>query len=57
LSLSVEARNGKRAVTGTNLGGWMVLEPWITPSMFYQFLGKPHNETNENIGRDHYSFC
>eukprot|EP00591_Stephanopyxis_turris_P012606 CAMPEP_0195509092 /NCGR_PEP_ID=MMETSP0794_2-20130614/2122_1 /TAXON_ID=515487 /ORGANISM="Stephanopyxis turris, Strain CCMP 815" /LENGTH=156 /DNA_ID=CAMNT_0040636219 /DNA_START=98 /DNA_END=565 /DNA_ORIENTATION=+ len=26
-------------VRGVNLGGWMVLEPWITPSMFYQFLG------------------
>ncbi len=24
---------------GTNLGGWIVLEPWITPSLFYQFLG------------------
>lgn len=26
--------------TGTNIGGWMVLEPWITPSLFYRFLGK-----------------
>lgn len=25
---------------GVNLGSWMVLEPWITPSMFFQFLGK-----------------
>lgn len=24
------------AIRGTNLGGWMVLEPWITPSLFYQ---------------------
>ena len=24
---------------GTSLGGWLVLEPWITPSLFYQFLG------------------
>lgn len=23
---------------GVNLGGWLVLEPWITPSLFYQFL-------------------
>mgnify|MGYP006115819401 CR=1 FL=1 len=29
--------NGK-AMIGTNAGGWMVLEPWITPSLFYQFL-------------------
>jgi hypothetical protein len=26
------------AIQGANLGGWFVLEPWITPSMFYQFL-------------------
>lgn len=25
---------------GTALGGYMVLEPWITPSLFYQFLGE-----------------
>lgn len=23
---------------GVNLGGWLVLEPWITPSLFYPFL-------------------
>jgi glucan 1,3-beta-glucosidase len=23
---------------GVNLGGWLILEPWITPSMFYPFL-------------------
>jgi hypothetical protein len=27
-------------LTGTALGGWLVLEPWITPSLFYQFLGE-----------------
>ena len=26
------------AMIGTNIGGWMVLEPWITPSLFYRFL-------------------
>ncbi len=31
----------------------MVLEPWITPSLFYQFLGG--NETS--VAMDHYSFC
>ena len=40
-------------IRGVNLGGWMVLEPWITPSLFYQFLGK--NETG--VAMDHYSFC
>jgi glucan 1,3-beta-glucosidase len=41
-------------VRGVNLGGWMVLEPWITPSLFYQFLGR----TNESeIAIDTYTFC
>lgn len=31
----------------------MVLEPWITPSLFYQFLGG--DETA--VAMDHYSFC
>ncbi|RDW94953.1 hypothetical protein BP5796_00716 [Coleophoma crateriformis] len=28
---------GSRPVRGVNLGGWLVLEPWITPSIFQQF--------------------
>ena len=36
-------------MVGTNIGGWMVLEPWITPSMFYRFLGKTHEE---GVGMD-----
>jgi hypothetical protein len=40
-------------VRGVNLGGWMVLEPWITPSLFYQFLGKGEGE----IAMDSYTFC
>lgn len=31
----------------------MVLEPWITPSLFYQFLGKDETST----GLDMHSFC
>ena len=27
-----------KAMVATNLGGWFVLEPWITPSLFYRFL-------------------
>jgi len=38
---------------GTNIGGWMVLEPWITPTLFYRFLGKTQNET----GIDSWTFC
>lgn len=40
-------------VRGVNLGGWLVLEPWITPSLFYQFLGNNENDT----AMDMYSFC
>ena len=40
-------------IRGVNLGGWMVLEPWITPTMFYQFLDG--NETSTAF--DTYTFC
>jgi len=32
----------------------MVLEPWITPSLFYRFLGKTHSE---GVGIDSYTVC
>ena len=38
---------------GVNIGGWLVLEPWVTPSLFYQFEGKPPQQT----AMDHYTFC
>ncbi|KAJ1633936.1 hypothetical protein T492DRAFT_837210 [Pavlovales sp. CCMP2436] len=25
-----------KQIRGVNVGGWLVLEPWITPSLFYQ---------------------
>lgn len=37
--VNIEASNAYH-LRGVNLGSWMVLEPWITPSMFFQFLGK-----------------
>ena len=43
-----------RAMIGTNIGGWMVLEPWITPSLFYRFLGKTHSE---GVAIDSYTMC
>jgi glucan 1,3-beta-glucosidase len=42
-----------RAITGTNIGGWMVLEPWITPSLFYRFLNKGPTEA----AMDCYTLC
>jgi glucan 1,3-beta-glucosidase len=50
-------------VTGTSLGGWLVLEPWLTPSLFYQFLGAdirygPDIEMiKQKTGMDQKSFC
>lgn len=35
---------GSTPVRGTNLGGWLVLEPWITPSLFEQFGGSVVDE-------------
>ena len=45
---------------GTNLGGWLVLEPWITPSLFYQFLDETdrwNSSAPEHVALDSYSFC
>jgi len=47
------ARPFNNQIRGVNLGGWMVLEPWITPSLFYQFLNARDNET----ALDMYTFC
>lgn len=40
-------------IFGVNLGGWLVLEPWITPSLFYQFLG----QQPDKVAMDSLSFC
>ena len=45
---------------GAALGGWLVLEPWITPSLFYQFLGasqKWGDAAPDHVGLDTLSFC
>merc|ERR1712166_608544 len=42
-----------KAMTGVNAGGWMVLEPWITPSLFYRCLGG----TDGTTAFDTYTFC
>ena len=45
---------------GTALGGWLVLEPWLTPSLFYQFLGTSErwgDEARDHIAIDSYTFC
>ena len=39
-------------IKGVNLGSYFVLEPYINPSLFYQFIG-----INEDIIGDSYRFC
>ena len=53
-ALMAAATVDARAMVGTNIGGWMVLESWITPSLFYRFLGKHHSD---GIGMDCWTFC
>ncbi|CZT46812.1 probable EXG1 Exo-beta-1,3-glucanase (I/II), major isoform [Rhynchosporium secalis] len=53
---SVDFKWGSQKVRGLNLGGWLVLEPWITPSIFKnvdQSLGIVDEFTlTEKLGRD-----
>lgn len=51
---SIASLVDSKAIVGTNIGGWMVLEPWITPSLFYRFLGKTRVQ---GIGMDSYTLC
>lgn len=39
---------GSTKIHGVNIGGWLVLEPWITPSLFDPYKG---------AAVDEYSFC
>ena len=55
LTSDVSAAGGKPAGIGANIGGWLVLEPWITPTLFYRFLGLNNNESP--VGLDSYTFC
>ncbi|CAG8556688.1 13269_t:CDS:2 [Ambispora gerdemannii] len=38
---------GKEKIRGVNLGGWLVLEPWIKPSLFDQFLNSSEPAVDE----------
>ncbi|POM63304.1 Glucan 1,3-beta-glucosidase, partial [Phytophthora palmivora] len=49
-----------KQVRGANLGGWLVLEPWITPTLFYQFLSTQErfgDKAPEKTAMDMYTFC
>ena len=42
-------------VRGVNLGGWLVLEPFITPSLFETFRTNEYND--DGIPYDEYHYC
>ena len=46
--------NAREFITGANLAGWQVLEPWASPSIFYISLGK---RKNQGAFFDTYTFC
>ncbi|KAJ1930078.1 hypothetical protein IWQ60_000621 [Tieghemiomyces parasiticus] len=49
----IDVWNNHQKIRGVNLGGWLVLEKWITPSVFRQFEGTP----NADKVKDEWSFC
>ena len=56
----VQAAKEDWKVFGTNIGGWLVLEPWITPSLFYQFLSSEQKwgpDAPDHTGMDMWTFC
>ncbi|EDO17079.1 hypothetical protein Kpol_530p49 [Vanderwaltozyma polyspora DSM 70294] len=42
-------------IRGVNIGGWLVLEPYITPSIFEAFRTNDYND--DGIPVDEYHFC
>ena len=42
-------------IRGVNIGGWLVLEPYITPSIFERFRTNPYND--DGIPVDEYHLC
>lgn len=52
-SLGTNSRNFQ--LQGVTIGGWLLLEPYITPSLFLQFNAT--NGTESDIPTDEYRFC
>lgn len=56
---AVNFRWGEEKIRGVNIGGWLVLEPWITPSLFDSAnANRPQKDIvdeytlGEKLGRD-----
>ncbi|KAL3229589.1 hypothetical protein RNJ44_01725 [Nakaseomyces bracarensis] len=46
---------GSETMRGVNIGGWLVLEPYITPSLFEQF--RTNDQNDDGIPVDEFHFC
>lgn len=46
---------GVNQINGVNLGGWLVTEPFINPSLYERF--RTSNETDDGIPTDEYEMC
>ncbi|ODQ82121.1 glycoside hydrolase family 5 protein [Babjeviella inositovora NRRL Y-12698] len=57
-SLKVSLPGGlSEKIQGVALGGWLVLEPYITPSLFTVFENATATNTTENVPVDEYTYC
>ncbi|KAI9806485.1 MAG: exo-1,3-beta-glucanase [Piccolia ochrophora] len=53
IARSVSFEFGAQKVRGVNIGGWLLLEPWITPSIFQKLNGPVDEYTlTEQLGSD-----
>lgn len=59
LSININFSNCEEKIRGVNLGGWLMLEPWIRPSLFSQWLDAPFEKRaidewtfNEKLGSE-----
>ena len=50
-----KSTSGNEPIRGVNIGGWLVLEPYITPSLFEAFRTNPNND--DGIPVDEYHYC
>lgn len=50
-------RNSTISVKGITLGGWLLSEPYITPSLYYDAMSLVGNNSNETGILDEYTLC
>lgn len=55
IQLDTTSRNFQ--LQGVTIGGWLLLEPYITPSLFLEFNSTGSNSSSSDIPIDEYRFC